>query len=574
MIFNIFIYNVKILLITYNNNMNFEHKEIEKELNIYNGLGGLYNNGNICYLNTGIQLMNIIPEVVNYFKNKEYINDMINNDDENKMNDLAYQFSILFFHIWNHNKPCIPTFRAISFGTIINKKYVSFDNFEHQDVQECLQAFFRIIEQETKIKYEDVDLNEEMMRLDEELDDNNEMEMMIEKYERVREKILEYKTYKRNKYLNGKYKFAYTIFDKIFTIGYIKTIKCDCGYNSINYSDDMQLFVDLPMIEISEEKIEKELKLIENKEQIENFEEQFVQSIRSLLIDEMKQRDKILFDHNNNLKLQQLQNKNDSINSNKSLMNESNDDLDIYEEKILYNNIDLSDISSISSPLYNNDDDNVDNSEDNVYSFTRLNSDEINMNNEDDNKEELLMKRIKENEEMIRNIDERRKMIMRTIRINKIKQKLLSKEEINIEECLEGIFKDEKLEDYRCSCCKRKDVNLHRSIEIYELPKYLIIQLKRFDMVNDVKNNIRIIFNEEYEGFKVINLSKYINGDGRYKIIGVANHNGGINGGHYYSNVYNSHYKKWYVCNDEKVNEIRYNEVEYDNAYILLCEKI
>ena len=59
-----------------------------------------------------------------------------------------------------------------------------------------------------------------------------------------------------------------------------------------------------------------------------------------------------------------------------------------------------------------------------------------------------------------------------------------------------------------------------------------------------------------------------------YKLVGVINQIGTINGGHYYSYCYNANFKKWYNFNDEHVTEITEETVlNSKNAYILFYQK-
>jgi len=41
-----------------------------------------------------------------------------------------------------------------------------------------------------------------------------------------------------------------------------------------------------------------------------------------------------------------------------------------------------------------------------------------------------------------------------------------------------------------------------------------------------------------------------------YTLVGVGNHMGTLNSGHYYANVYNIESKKWWVMNDSNAHEI------------------
>ena len=160
------------------------------------------------------------------------------------------------------------------------------------------------------------------------------------------------------------------------------------------------------------------------------------------------------------------------------------------------------------------------------------------------------------------------------------------KKRISIEKFFEEFSKEEKLDKdnlWKCPKCNQSS-QASKKIELYNMPKILIIHLKRFN--NNKKINTFIDF--PLTNFAI---SKYINKKGstndthelKYDLFGVINHYGSMNYGHYTSFCKNIHDKKWYECNDKTVNEIlpekEYEKIVNPNAYILFyreqnCDKI
>jgi ubiquitin carboxyl-terminal hydrolase 8 len=54
-----------------------------------------------------------------------------------------------------------------------------------------------------------------------------------------------------------------------------------------------------------------------------------------------------------------------------------------------------------------------------------------------------------------------------------------------------------------------------------------------------------------------------------YKLYGVSNHYGTMEGGHYTAYCKNTAYSKWYKFDDHEVNEISSSDVSSGAAYIL-----
>ena len=97
----------------------------------------------------------------------------------------------------------------------------------------------------------------------------------------------------------------------------------------------------------------------------------------------------------------------------------------------------------------------------------------------------------------------------------------------------------------------------------------MIVVLKRFDNRGRKKNNF-IKFPFE------LDLTKYCVGykknSYKYNLISVANHDGSLNSGHYYSYVKNQN-GKWYTYNDTVVSQMESSNVVSQSAYCLFYKQ-
>ena len=113
-----------------------------------------------------------------------------------------------------------------------------------------------------------------------------------------------------------------------------------------------------------------------------------------------------------------------------------------------------------------------------------------------------------------------------------------------------------------------KEVN--KTVRFFNLPDILIIDLKRFGN-NLRKNNVLINF-PLYD----LDLSKYIIGYNKdsykYDLYAVANHSGGVMGGHYTAYCKNPN-GKWYHYNDLNTSEISESKIVSQKAYVLFYRK-
>lgn len=141
----------------------------------------------------------------------------------------------------------------------------------------------------------------------------------------------------------------------------------------------------------------------------------------------------------------------------------------------------------------------------------------------------------------------------------------------NILECFEDYFKKETILDYKCNNCNK--IACNKQIQLLSAPQYLFITLKRFKYDfnrNHFNKNVDNIIYPIY-----INLNNYISGNNncKYKLIGIVNHVGNLNSGHYYS--HNNFNENWINCDDETITLLPKKQLlDNRNAYILLYEKM
>ena len=154
---------------------------------------------------------------------------------------------------------------------------------------------------------------------------------------------------------------------------------------------------------------------------------------------------------------------------------------------------------------------------------------------------------------------------------------------ISLEECLNLYFneRNEIVDTWKCEKCNNNGCS--KSIDLWALPVYIIINLKRFKTIEEnsmktrVKNTNLITF-----PLNELNLTKYLSKEKNdtnnyiYDCYAINYHSGDLNNGHYWSackNIDNS----WFKFNDgnvEKYNETYINsQLITNDAYILFYER-
>ena len=143
---------------------------------------------------------------------------------------------------------------------------------------------------------------------------------------------------------------------------------------------------------------------------------------------------------------------------------------------------------------------------------------------------------------------------------------------LNLYELLNNFNQIEKLsKDNEWFCPKCKKLQLaDKKMEIYSLSEIVIIHLKRFRNNRKIENLVEF----PIEG---LDLTKYLPKNNKekyiYDLFAVANHVGGLHGGHYFAYCKNTKEGEWYEFNDTSVSKIEVKKVCSDNAYVLFYSR-
>ncbi|CAF0916885.1 unnamed protein product, partial [Brachionus calyciflorus] len=137
----------------------------------------------------------------------------------------------------------------------------------------------------------------------------------------------------------------------------------------------------------------------------------------------------------------------------------------------------------------------------------------------------------------------------------------ISSSKCDIYECLELFLKRESMcgeSKWKCPNCKQYRDST-KKIDIWKLPPLLIIHLKRFKYEGVWRD--KIVSNVDYP-IENLNLNKYLSGpnmkklDYTYKLYGISNHSGTMDGGHYTSMCRNFQLGRWFKYDDSEVKEM------------------
>tara|TARA_A100001015_G_scaffold171866_2_gene191015 strand:+ start:1197 stop:2219 length:1023 start_codon:yes stop_codon:yes gene_type:complete len=148
-----------------------------------------------------------------------------------------------------------------------------------------------------------------------------------------------------------------------------------------------------------------------------------------------------------------------------------------------------------------------------------------------------------------------------------------NKENIDLYDCLDLYTDLEKMnEENKWYDEKNKEyIECYKEIKFWSTPKVLIIVLKRF--LNDGSKISNLI---DFP-IKNLNINKYCVGYSKrsniYDLVGISNHIGNLNSGHYYAYCKNIEDNKWYEFNDTNVRKMNKEEIITENAYCLFYVK-
>ena len=130
-------------------------------------------------------------------------------------------------------------------------------------------------------------------------------------------------------------------------------------------------------------------------------------------------------------------------------------------------------------------------------------------------------------------------------------------------EILDGVNK------YSCGKCKKETI-AKKKIMVWKLPNVLVFSFNRFSGSRKIDKYIdfpinKVIFNNLVQNENAKNVI--------YDLVAVANHSGGLSGGHYWAYTKGTN-GKWFDCNDESCSEITNESTIISNsAYFLVYKK-
>jgi len=146
--------------------------------------------------------------------------------------------------------------------------------------------------------------------------------------------------------------------------------------------------------------------------------------------------------------------------------------------------------------------------------------------------------------------------------------------QLSLQDCLDNFQRPEHLGDQDmvyCRTCK-EHVEATKTLQVWSLPRVLVIQLKRFKYTTYSRSKIECEVNFPLDG---LDLSDYVTGamptgvHPLYTCVAVSNHMGGMGGGHYTAYVRSVVDHEWYSCDDSFTSKVHENEVVSPNAYVL-----
>jgi ubiquitin carboxyl-terminal hydrolase 4/11/15 len=148
---------------------------------------------------------------------------------------------------------------------------------------------------------------------------------------------------------------------------------------------------------------------------------------------------------------------------------------------------------------------------------------------------------------------------------------------IALSACLSAYTEEETLEEsdaWYCSTCKEFKCAT-KKIDLWRLPKLLIIHLKRFSYTSVWRDRINTLVNFPLDG---LDLQEWVSETAPqkepnqvvYDCYAVSNHMGGLGGGHYTAYAKNLESKQWYHLDDSRTSPVgNTKNIVSSAAYVL-----
>lgn len=152
-----------------------------------------------------------------------------------------------------------------------------------------------------------------------------------------------------------------------------------------------------------------------------------------------------------------------------------------------------------------------------------------------------------------------------------------TKNNVSVNDCLEMFCKEEyfnKSNLWYCPKCKQKR-NAMKQIQIWKLPKILIVHFSRFSFDGRFRNKLNtfISYPELLDMTNYVNMEETFFGKEQYELYAVSNHFGTLTGGHYTAFCKDTE-NAWLSYDDNTVTKIDKKKIVTSNAYLLFYSRV
>lgn len=569
--------------------------------NLINGITGLTNQGNTCYVNSIIQCLSNCKDFRNFLLHNKIIH-LLNKSDniflarKNLNNTLTFQLRKIFSYFWFNDYKII---ELSSFRKIFCKKIDMFRNFNQHDSQEALLCIIDTIHEELAQDYDIVPKNKDIIFDSLNYYYNNNLDYDILKI--INNDISKYLNFKSFIDFKNTHKNYSDIYD-IFEGRTISQLKCPLT-NGIKANFESQFFFTLSLINNQfDESTEESNENSSDSNNVSYEESDNDQSSSSNSNSSTIKKYKNIIKLKNKLEYENESNKlftSNSYNFENSQDHSSNENYDNNSE---YTNSDSNENDDINSEHSNDNNSETINSDSNENESIKSEH----SNQTDDNNSEVINSDINENYENNSidsnysqdysyenqsntsengsieyesnnfDIDEDSNYVNLFTNLKKKVKKC------NIYDLFDNFSKMEILDNenqWFSPYCQQK-VNAEKINLIWDSPKVFIILIKRFEYTEYGPEKLNHLVDFPIYDLDITNylhenhVSKYT----KYNLFAINNHDSmnsnGINFGHYYSYCKNSIDNKWYNFDDDDVSEIHENKLVTNKAYMLFYEAI
>ena len=151
------------------------------------------------------------------------------------------------------------------------------------------------------------------------------------------------------------------------------------------------------------------------------------------------------------------------------------------------------------------------------------------------------------------------------------------KQPTTLADCFKHFTKKEILSSddlWKCPTCNELK-RASKKIDLWLLPRVLIVQLKRFNYTRYFRDKIDLLIDCP---LRDLDLSEFVLNpeekcNAKYDLIAVSNHMGGLGGGHYTAHAKNNQDQKWHTFDDSYVCDTREDSVISKAAYVLIYQR-